>query len=1495
MCADRFTQNSPALPLEFFPVTIGRYHHHKSLDTEAEARAIAELLEPFGAEVVLWDTDDIVRGADAVETRLREWAHPTAPRNTFLYWAGHGESDGHSAWLAHAASPHPLDDGMTPQRMVQRLATRQGNVRGRAWAIVVIDACKSARFVELMSAQALSDPHGPRNFLLVSTSEDGTANLGTFRAALSTVLRITFGAVDSIDLRALGDELNRNLHGCPVIPHTVTGRALLERREPALAASLTTSLDLLAEVEAVLSTLTPDERRHFAHKASGAELGEQGWYFEGREEERARILTWLDTARQGMFVVTGAAGSGKSALLGHVLMHTRPQLSRALQGAGHLKPLPPGSPRPKNPFTAVLHLTGATPHDVVARVCEAASLETPPAGLPVSVQSDRLVAQLNRRRGSLTLLVDALDEAHSPLVIAGQILRRLAGIPRVRVMVGTRRSTREGPDLPMPEDQDLIDALGAGADTSVLTVGRDSEAMARYLRNRLHTARATGTLRTTADRVEEAARVLGGLDREFLHARLAAHEIVQAPALLDDLGTLTQDHRQLFARAVDRLTSLSPVNGPLLEALALAQGHGLPLRNGVWARVASVLAGVVVADEDIAALTEAASTYLTLDAEFGQSVYRLSHRTFAEHFTPAAEQDRRHREIAATLIEQAAQETDSSQLNPYLTHYLAAHTAYGGEAAWQRLARSPQVLNRLNATSVVTAVMRAAFGRFDLPPAVAGFVVSHHLLATAEPQQRRGIGELAAARHAGLVVPSAPDHDSAPDPHSAWSVSWARLRQQPLHLPMTDDIGVTRLTAVTGSNGQPLLAGVGKGHLRVWDTETGLPVAPALKIEGWRTSAVFAGRGGRPLFVSTNPAGQAYVLDAVTGEPASRAFTIEQSAWHMAGFADPNGERELVASLQEDVLRVWSIPDGRRVATLPYPVREWTWVLGSEARPLLATCEDMNHIRLWDIHDGRTAGCPEGTSTGWHRVRALPVWALIDPEGRTTVVTSVPDRSGLGLWDCRTDAPRGLKVDPGVSNWPYEVWAEGEGLTRGDRVILPITTSSRAFHVSAGGRPLVTASDHDNRVRVWDLLTGSPTGQSIAHPVGVQALALFTGPGGRPLLATSGSDGRIRIWDPAARTDTSRFDDAGDVRALNVFTGPDGSPHLASGQKGGTVRVWRGTDGTPACPPLTRDTDKAPVRLNPSFDDVLAIKPVYDVRSIATADVGDGGTRVFATTGDGAIWTWNPFESHPTATMMNHYASAVNSLHTLTRADGRHLLVSGGERGLIRVWDISTGEPMGPAMSGHTGRVTALADLTAPGPHGAVTLISGGEDGTVRLWDLASRTPIGPKVTEIGTVRVLTTLTGPDGEPWLVACTSRGEVRIWDAATGTPVTVRRVPDATALASIRVSGRTYLAAGSSDGSVHIWDPLDPQRQLTIPLNIAVTTLTALGADLAVATAQGVVVLSPEWDKLASRGLPERAARDGGVVNALVHVGRWRATHSLLGLLRRSASADARRGR
>lgn len=152
-------------------------------------------------------------------------------------------------------------------------------------------------------------------------------------------------------------------------------------------------------------------------------------------------------------------------------------------------------------------------------------------------------------------------------------------------------------------------------------------------------------------------------------------------------------------------------------------------------------------------------------------------------------------------------------------------------------------------------------------------------------------------------------------------------------------------------------------------------------------------------------------------------------------------------------------------------------------------------------------------------------------------------------------------------------------------------------------------------------------------------------------------------------------------------------------------------------------------------------------------------------------------------------------------------------------------------------------------------------------------------------MRALAALPGRDEEPWVAACTSRGQITIWHALTGATVSVRPIPGATALASLSAPDRrTYLAAGCADGSVHIWDPTVDGRQLTIPLNITVTTLTALGANLAVGTVQGLVVVSPEWDVLASRCSSKQAVGDASAGNAPTRTGRWKGGRPLRGLLR-----------
>jgi WD40 repeat protein len=70
----------------------------------------------------------------------------------------------------------------------------------------------------------------------------------------------------------------------------------------------------------------------------------------------------------------------------------------------------------------------------------------------------------------------------------------------------------------------------------------------------------------------------------------------------------------------------------------------------------------------------------------------------------------------------------------------------------------------------------------------------------------------------------------------------------------------------------------------------------------------------------------------------------------------------------------------------------------------------------------------------------------------------------------------------------------------------------------------------------------------------------------------------------------------------------------------------------------------------------------------------------------------------------------------------RQVALTGGEDGMLRVWDLRDGKPYGKPMRGHAGPIWAVAFGTLSGRPIALT---GGEDKTARVWDLATRRQLG--------------------------------------------------------------------------------------------------------------------------------------------------------------------------
>jgi hypothetical protein len=601
----------------------------------AEASEIERLLAEFGGAASKPCPPGRTLDERAVKNRLREWVTRDTP-SSVLVWLGHGASDGTEAWLACFDTPREIQgSGIVPQTVADQIVMdwHRREPDEAAWALIVFEACGAGTFVVRLD-RLVAERVRPRRIVLVGVSGDSAGHVGELRQALKRTRDAYENNDEHVLLADFVSKLSEFLGEVAEVVHRNVGRLSL-RPTRLVDANLSAPVDVYREWVSFLAELSPDERNHFVPKAHGAEPGELAWHFVGRAAERQQIAKWLHGRRSGMLVVTGSAGCGKSALLGNVVVQANPALRDILVRMGRLARPDPDQLPPDDVFDAVVHLAGLSTSDLVRRLADAAAVVLPSREHVWSEEDmDDLSAALAGRR--FTVLADALDEAHDPVAIAGTVLGRIAQLPGGRVIVGTRTVLADSRDFTVA-DEPVMSAL-AGPGTEVIRVARDAAAIETYVRQRLYDARHRQQIDADDDVIGAVARRLADQDdRQFLFARLAVHELIARPELLTASGSqvlaalLDGDFRSLFAAAVRHLTEASPAARPLLEALALAQGRGVPRSEGIWAQMATALAqGSQIGERDIDDLLARAGPYIMLDAEYGFSVYRLAHETFRE-------------------------------------------------------------------------------------------------------------------------------------------------------------------------------------------------------------------------------------------------------------------------------------------------------------------------------------------------------------------------------------------------------------------------------------------------------------------------------------------------------------------------------------------------------------------------------------------------------------------------------------------------------------------------------------------------------------------------------------------------------------------------------------------------------------------------------------------------------------------------------------------------
>jgi hypothetical protein len=426
---------------------------------------------------------------------------------------------------------------------------------------------------------------------------------------------------------------------------------------------------------------------------------QEAWLFTGRHAVLARIVAWIRAEVPGAFVVTGSAGSGKSAVVRRIVALSQPAQRRVLLEHARLEP---GDPDPgMGAVDAEVHLRGMGAQDLATVLAECLQLPAPGSCW-------QLVEAVAKLSYPPVLVFDGLDEAipEQATEIVTDLLVPLSVV--ASVLLATRH--QEFGRLPPQSGQQAAVRLGElfGANASVVNLDAEPDTrqdIERYLTRRLRCAgRADLVPRVAPTLARKAATRQGG----FLYACTVVSQIVRGVIDAQAQGW----ERQLAATTVGALehdlssgtlvrdgVELPEAGRDLLRALAWGMGRGLP-RHGVWEAAATALSpnGVSYRAADLDWVLEHYGCHIVADEQDGEVVYRLSHRTFVEHFV-ASSPKVAGRVAAQALAEalvafereqtQHGRATDLGSL--YLRRHLFRHAVHAGPAgvvALRRLAEA---------------------------------------------------------------------------------------------------------------------------------------------------------------------------------------------------------------------------------------------------------------------------------------------------------------------------------------------------------------------------------------------------------------------------------------------------------------------------------------------------------------------------------------------------------------------------------------------------------------------------------------------------------------------------------------------------------------------------------------------------------------------------------------------------------------------------------------
>ena len=459
-----------------------------------------------------------------------------------------------------------------------------------------------------------------------------------------------------------------------------------------------------------------------------------------------------------------------------------------------------------------------------------------------------------------------------------------------------------------------------------------------------------------------------------------------------------------------------------------------------------------------------------------------------------------------------------------------------------------------------------------------------------------------------------------------------------------------------------------------------------------------------------------------------------------------------------------------------HPLLEHVWF---HDQPVRATAwlDDNQHVvvflddgsaRVWDVSTGQPAAAP------LQRLDTM-VMDVARVDGRICALSAHADAATL--WDVATGDDLAVLQHQGpVTDASFSedrkrvVTASEDGTARvwdlnGRQVVsLRHAEGVASAVLSSDASKVLTYTDNEAAVHLWNVASGAEVTIALnAKPL----LAAFS-PDGNSVV-TLDDDRTAILWNAKSGRRLSSLGDWADVK-LAMFS-PDGK-HVAMPTWYGWVRVWD----------LETDTEGKSIQLKGG--------PL-------SASFSADGRRLVTSSSDLTVRVWKVEDGSPVTPPLSHD----DFVHAaLLSPDGTRLVTSGSERGVVRVWRLTSGAPdesrfAHEARSGDTG--LKLATYNRDGSR-----LLTASDFVALVWDTTAGASSGspPLRLEPGT-QVYHAAFSPDGGQ-VVTCSEDGVARLWDVHTGHVVTALQHENRVEDAAFTPDGK--LLATASKNHVCVWD-------------------------------------------------------------------------------------------